>query len=59
MGEEIVDLLQDVLNQACGMENGNLCTWALSSYEEGLTFMVDIGKAEWVKKDYIARWKHG
>lgn len=66
--EYLLDFLIDSVNQGCREEirdenyqsiDYQLCTMAISTYEQALEYLVKIGKAEWIKgkEGFLAKWK--
>jgi len=61
MSDEMLEILKDVVNQACSVQNGDeneyyLDTLCISVYEEAISYLVSIGEAKWIKKWSTARW---
>ena len=54
--DEVLDLLVETVNQACSSD-GVLCTFAISSYEDAMEYLVKIGILEWVKEGFTAKFK--
>ena len=51
--------LKEVVDQACGINVGKdirLDTMCISSYERAISYLVQIGEAEWITKGRVARW---
>ena len=67
--DDLIELLKDVVNQACWVMDPASREWylnpgyirgdtmALSAYEDAIKWLVENGHAVWIKKGYTARWK--
>ena len=44
MTERCIDILEEVIGQACLDEDGNLDSWSLSAYARGLRYLARRGR---------------